>query len=238
MYIVDVREHDLIRLLGTPITKQLPIGDIWIGITDGDVPEVKKGGLVIERKTIRDLQASIIDGRYREQKQRILTYCQEKEALPMYILEGSWFSGTGKIAPAALMKLIARAQCKNNIAIIHTQHLGETTEVIQALHAYFQEDETNFLPETEKVLRAIDGIHVQKKANAASPSFFATSCLAQCTGVSVKMAESIVKHFKTWDNLMAADSKSIECIVQDTGRKIGPAVSKRLYDLLHAEWIT
>lgn len=237
MYIVDIREHDLIRVLGTTtVTKQLPIGDIWIGIQEGDTPEIKKGGLVIERKTIRDLQASIVDGRYREQKQRLLVYCQEKEALPMYIIEGSWFSGTNRIGPQALMKLIARAQCKNKIAVIHTQHLGETAEVVNALHAYFQEDETNFLPETEKALRPVDGLHVHKKANAATPHVFATACLAQCTGVSISMAETIVKKFGNWEELMNATAKEIEVIVQSNGRKIGPVVSKRLYDILHADW--
>lgn len=234
MYIVDIREHDLIRLLDSPTTKQLPIADIWIGTTEDG--EIQKGGLLIERKSIRDFQASIVDGRYREQKQRLVAYAQEKEALAVYIIEGSWFSGTARITPQALMKLVARMQCKHKIAVLQTGNLGETSQMIEALHTYYMEDQTNFTPETDQILKAVDTIHVQKKTNASHPTHFATSCLAQCPGVSVKMAQTITNHFKTWDALMKADEKIIEGIVQENGRKIGPAVGKRLYELLHSEW--
>jgi ERCC4-type nuclease len=103
MYIVDVRERDLIKLLTNPQTKSLPIADIWIGISGEDItaplPPLQKGALLIERKTIRDLEASVLDGRYREQRQRLIAFCQEQGATPMYLLEGSYFSSTGRIGP-------------------------------------------------------------------------------------------------------------------------------------------
>lgn len=234
MYIIDVREHDLIRLLGSAPTKQLPIADIWIGTSEDG--EIQKGGLLIERKTIRDFQASIVDGRYREQKQRLIAYAQEKDAIPVYIIEGSWFSGTSRITPQALMKLVARMQCKHKIAVLQTGNLGETSQLIEALHTYYTEDPTNFTPETEQALRAVDAIHVQKKTNASQPSHFATACLAQCPGVSVKMAQTIVEHFKSWDKMLEAEAKDIEILIQENGRKVGPVVAKRLYELLHSDW--
>lgn len=76
--IVDTREAELIRFFTDEKVeievKQLSVGDIWIG------------DLIIERKSIRDLEASILDGRYREQRGRILAYCQENKTQPMYIL--------------------------------------------------------------------------------------------------------------------------------------------------------
>ena len=88
MYYLDTREADLIKLLQGPV-KQLPVGDIWIGIEDTLPSGIKEGGLIIERKSIRDFEASILDGRYKEQRGRILAFCQENKTQPMYILEGS-----------------------------------------------------------------------------------------------------------------------------------------------------
>ena len=98
--IVDTREAELIRLFTDEKVeievKQLSVGDIWIG------------DLIIERKSIRDLEASILDGRYREQRGRILSYCQENKTQPMYILEGALSSSTGRLQKKAIMKFINR----------------------------------------------------------------------------------------------------------------------------------
>lgn len=240
MYIVDVRERDLIRLLTDPISKALPIADFWIGISGENIsspePPLLKGALLIERKTMRDMEASILDGRYREQRQRLMSYCQQKGTTPMYILEGSYFSATGRIGPQALMKHVARLQCKYNITVLHTQNTGETSQLIEALHTYFMEDPTNFQVSGGEPLRAIDGIHVQKKANAAQPTHFAIACLAQCPGVSVKIAEAIVGKFSSWQTLLSASQDQIQSIIQPNGRKVGPAVAKRVHELLSASW--
>ena len=87
MFLLDTRESDLIKILEGAEVKQLPVADIWLGVdSEGKMME---GGVIIERKSIRDLEASILDGRYREQRGRILSYCQENKTQPMYILEGA-----------------------------------------------------------------------------------------------------------------------------------------------------
>jgi ERCC4-type nuclease len=250
MYIVDVRERDLIRLLGSPKTQALPIADIWIGVeetqeatggagaTANTVPTLTKGAILIERKTIRDLEASILDGRYREQKARLMTFCQEQGATPMYVLEGSYFTTSGRLSPQALMKIVARLQCKYKIAVIHTQSTAETSQLIEALHAQHQEDPAQFASDgSDPVAKSsVETIHVQKKVNAGQPKHFATACLAQCPGISAKMADTITGQFKSWDQIMSASSDAISSIVQSNGRKIGPAAAGRLHDLLHQEW--
>ena len=232
MYIVDNRERALIGLLSSPEVKTLPIGDIWIGVSG---EEIQKGGIIAERKTIRDLEASILDGRYKEQRQRLLAHCSATGAQPLYILEGSYFTTTGRLAPKALMKIVARLQYKHKIPVIHVNSTAETSQLVEALHEYFMDDPTNFQAE-DGVMRAVDGIHVQKKTNASDPKHFATASLAQCPGISVKMADTIVSHFSSWDAIMKATQDDIQGIVQANGRKIGPAAAKKVYDLLHATW--
>ena len=68
--IIDSRETKLLALLRIPHTvESLPIGDIMI-----ESPDHR---LLIERKTCEDLTASIKDGRYREQRSRLLSWKQD-----------------------------------------------------------------------------------------------------------------------------------------------------------------
>ena len=233
--IVDVRERELIPMLAqsSPVVRQLAIGDVWIGASlaeENGAVVPNRDGLIVERKTVRDLEASVLDGRYREQKTRLLAYCQETGAQPLYVIEGNYASTTGRLQVSALMKIVARLQYKYKIPVMHTQNTGETAILVQALYAYWQEDATNFCGKDEP-LRAVEGVHVQKKANAAEPYQFAVAAIAQCPGVSVKAAEAIMTEFKTLGALMQADVATI-AKVQNGTRKIGPVVAGRLKGVL------
>ena len=234
MYCIDCRENDLIALLQQTehvSIKQLPVADIWIGL--GEDNEIQPGGLIIERKTIADFEASFLDGRYREQRGRILSFCHENKTQPMYILEGALSSSTGRLQQKAIMKLINRLIFHYQIPVYQTQSLHETAELVQTLVEQWKDDPSSLQRVTELV-KVTDGIHVQKKANASDPRFFAISCLTQCTGVSVKMAESLIDAFGSLKGVMVASVKEIEQ-VKVGSRKVGPVVSKRLSELLNQE---
>lgn len=232
MFWLDTRESELIKILdGTEgmSVKQLQVADIWIGVnSEGKMSE---GGLIIERKSIKDLEASILDGRYREQRGRILSYCQENKTQPMYILEGALSSTTGRLQKKAIMKFINRLVFHYQIPVMQTASVQETSELIQALIEQWKEDPTS-LQRTSELIKVTDGIHIQKKANAADHRQFAISCLAQCPGVSVKMAEVLIDTFKTLKSVIEAPVKDIEVVKVGT-RKVGPVVSKRLSDILN-----
>lgn len=228
MFLLDTRESELIQRIPDSIVKQLPVGDIWIGMNDQGIME---GGLIIERKSIRDLEASILDGRYKEQRGRILSFCQDNKSQPMYILEGSLASGTGRLQKKALMKFIHRLIFHYQIPVMQTQSVQETAELVQTLVEQWKDDPTS-LQRTTELVKVTDGIHVQKKANAADPTQFAISCLAQCPGVSVKMAEQLIQTFVSLQGILNASAVQLEA-VKVGARKVGPVVSKRLYELLH-----
>ena len=228
MFLLDTRESELIQRIPDSIVKQLPVGDIWIGTNDQGIME---GGLIIERKSIRDLEASILDGRYKEQRGRILSFCQDNKSQPMYILEGSLASGTGRLQKKALMKFIHRLIFHYQIPVMQTQSVQETAELVQTLIEQWKDDPTS-LQRTTELVKVTDGIHVQKKANAADPTQFAISCLAQCPGVSVKMAEQLIQTFVSLQGILNASAVQLEA-VKVGARKVGPVVSKRLYELLH-----
>jgi ERCC4-type nuclease len=231
MYWIDNRENDLIKLLQVrqEQVKQLSVGDIWIGISGEQMVEQ---GLIIERKSIRDLEASILDGRYREQRGRILAYCQENNTRPMYILEGSLSSSTGRLQKSAILKFINRLVLHYQISVLQTNSTQETAELVKALiEQWGTEDPQKSIRKKTDQVRVTDGIHIQKKVNALDHKTFAISCLAQCPGVSVKMADAIVTEFGTLADIMNAEPEQISQ-VKVGSRKIGPVVSKRLNDIL------
>lgn len=226
---LDTRESELISLLPNATVKAIPIADIWIGV--GEDGAVKEGGIVIERKSVRDFEASILDGRYREQRGRILSYCQEHKTQPLYILEGGLSSGTGRLEKKALMKFLNRLVFHYQIPVLQTGSVRETAELIQHLMDQWTEDPTS-LQRTTELIKVSDGIHVQKKANAADPKQFAIACLAQCPGVSVKMAEVLITSLGTLKAVMEADTKQL-AEIKVGSRKVGPVVAGRLHGILN-----
>ena len=229
MLTIDNREHDLIRLLTTlkveHDVQQLPVGDIWIR---GETPS--QGGLVMERKSIRDLEASILDGRYREQRGRILAHCQAEDGhkQPLYLLEGS-LSKTRTLPSSTIMKHISRLALRYQIPVLQTSSVQETAMLVQSLMEQWKEDPTA-LQRTTELVKVSDGIHVQKKANAADT--FAVGCLVQCPGVSVKIAEAILAATGgTLRGVMDTESAVIAEIKVGT-RRVGPAVAGRLCEYL------
>lgn len=253
---IDYREEELLRIL-LPASDELliqsaplPVGDIWIGVreekakedTEEKATEEKtgiseaagsgSGGLVIERKRMADFEASFLDGRYREQRGRILAFCQTHHAQPLYLIEGPFSAGTGRLPKKTLMKLLNRLLLRYQIPIVHTQTAKESAEWIQATAEQWKEDATA-LQRTQEKVSVSDGLHIQKKQNASDPRLFAMACIAQCPGVSVKMAESLVGTYPSLTALLQLTAKEIE--QHKVGaRKIGPVVSQRLYALLHS----
>jgi ERCC4-type nuclease len=229
MFWLDTRESELITLLNDVTVKALEVGDAWVGVTeDGAMAE---GGIVIERKSIRDLEASILDGRYREQRGRILAFCEENKTQPMYILEGSWSSSTGRLQKSALMKFIQRLIFHYQIPVIQTASIHETAELLETMMEQWKEDPTRLKQTTERITMT-HGIHIQKKANAADPTQFAITCLAQCPGVSVKMAIAILAECKSLKGVMEKPVKEL-AEIKIGNRRVGPVVSKRLHEILN-----
>jgi ERCC4-type nuclease len=228
MFLIDNRENELYKILNCK-TKQLPVGDIWIGLNEND--EFVEGGLIIERKSIKDLEASILDGRYREQRGRILSFCEQNKTQPIYILEGNLNSNTGRLTKKAIMKFINRLILHYQIPVLQTSSIQETSELLQTLIEQWNDDPKN-LQRTTSIIKATDGIHIKKKDNALDHRHFAISCLAQCPGVSVKMAETLIDNFKNLQGIMNAKANEIENI-KVGNRKIGPVVSKRLFNILN-----
>lgn len=230
---VDIRERELIPLLRPWPAKQLPVGDIWIGLSGEDLIEVACGGIVAERKTTDDLEASILDGRYREQRTRLTTYCRQQGARPLYIIEGPMDRLWGKLTQETLQKYLNRLMLRYGVPVIHTETTEETAALCKLLAAQIAEDASVFVATDPASLSYSSTVSISKKGNKEDPRNFAACALQGCPGISAAAAEAILTACGGgMEGVWKAEEAALAAVVVGK-RKLGPVVAKRLWGLLH-----
>jgi ERCC4-type nuclease len=224
--LIDIRERDLCALLPAEHTKQLLVGDIWIGLSG---EHLSPGGLCIERKQIHDLEGSLKDGRYREQRTRLLYHCQETKARPLYIIEGRL--DVGRQTPKkTFQKVLSRLSLRYGIPFLQTTDLQDTASLVLALQEQLTEDPTVFqIPETNIPYTELVGN--SKKANRDATT--ASAMLQQVTGISDTAATALLSQFGSFSKLYEASEKDLAETKVSEKRKLGPAVAKRLWATFH-----
>ena len=131
--VIDVRERDLSAAFeahDVPFQRaQLDIGDVEIHVGD-----VKR--MVVERKTMMDLAASVKDGRYREQKERLMATSSSGSKI-VYVLEGGpaiLFDGRmrsiGGLSPATIQGCFLSMSLKDGIRAVCTADVADTAAFI------------------------------------------------------------------------------------------------------------
>lgn len=229
--LIDYRERELLSYLppGTQ-TKNLPVGDAWISTFGNENPEeIQPYGVIVERKTVADLEASLLDGRYREQRTRLLAYASEKQAKALYIIEGEMDRIGAKKSEQELRQILHRLMLRYGVAVIQTYSAKETAQILQILQKQITEDSQVFKAET---LSYTDVQHVTKKANKADPHNFYCALLQGCPGVSAKIAQTIATQIPTLSQLFTTSAEDL-AKMKVGARAIGPAVANRLYNLIH-----
>jgi len=220
----DNRERALIALYDpAPATAVCDVGDIWIG--EG------AGAICAERKTIADFEASILDGRYREQRTRMTAAAAATGARPLYILEGNMAAGR-RLGASALMKHMTRLTIRYGIPVIQTADLAETKALVDLLVEQMTADADTFVRTDPTAVAYTTTICSKKRDNRDDPAVFASAVLQQCPGVSAKIADALVAEFKSLAGIWAATEAELAAVSTGT-RKVGPVVAQRLLRLLH-----
>jgi ERCC4-type nuclease len=223
--LLDIRERDLIPLMPNWPVKMLPIGDLWIGVKD---EEIQEGSIIAERKTVTDFESSFLDGRYREQRTRLLAYCSEKKAKPFYIIEGSFDRTQQRLEKKALWKLLTRLSLRYGIGLFFTKSLEETAELGEILLEQWKEDPKVFQGET---VSYAETLHVNKKDNTSQ--VVQTMMIAQVPGISVKTAQALLLTHKTFESVFKATEAELATTQVTETRKFGAAAAKKLWTALH-----
>ena len=229
--LLDTREREMIARMPGFAVRTLAVGDIWIGLSG---EEIAVGGVVAERKTVADLEASILDGRYREQRTRLLTYAQQRGARPLYIIEGELDRIQGRFTEEVLRKFLNRLQLRYGVAVIQTDSLDSTIRLCRILEEQIAAEATVFVAQDGAAKDYAHTVSVSKRANKEDPKAFASLVLQQCPGVSAAVADALLSGLGgslkgVWD---AAEADLAACKINEK-RKVGPAVAKRLWGLLH-----
>lgn len=234
--LIDYREQDFIKNL--PIenvncqVSSLPVGDFILLTDPNDINTIQ---LVIERKSIRDLCSSITDGRFREQKSRLLQSTNDPSKI-CYLIEGNKnvldnFSLSHKIINGSILNLTF----KHNYHIIQTENKQDTYNMIILLYnklktGEFEKNNENTLD--IKLLKRSDKIVENKLLHQ----------LCLIPGVSLKIAKSIESYpFVSIKDLVdkynsIQSVKDKELLLADIAitekRRVGKALSKKIYEYI------
>ena len=219
--IIDNREMKLIEKLNTQQfdfqTENLDIGDIMI-------LKAKQPFLIIERKTIADLRASICDGRLREQRCRLLQASGLPPSRIMYIIEGSLTENGGcnrrllgagrkQIDTNTLVSSIINMMFRDNIKIHRTNSIEETVDFIIRLFSkvedpdIFQlekqigEEKKEELEIQQNTPSYSSTLHKKKKDNMTPEVWFVCQ-LSMIPQVSDKIATAIIREYPSLISLI------------------------------------
>ena len=220
------------------------MGDIWIGDLSGS--DLKAGGVILERKTGADLEASIMDGRYAEQRSRLLAYAQQHKVAIGYVVEGILDRLDGRLTESALLKHITRLQFHHRIPVVQTACVKETVRIAELIEEQWVKDGGKFSWNCESDSGSGSDSTAGNTGTAVAASYIKSSCrdnpdtfllglLTQCRGVSEGLARLIASSYSSLESLMSATAADLATVADPTNpkRKLGKAVAERLHGLLH-----
>ena len=235
---IDNRERDIIQKFDDNIVKEnLDIGDIQIIYKDNNDEKLL---VIIERKTYDDLSTSIKDGRYKEQKNRILNSISNN-IRKIYLLEGNKndFTLSKNVLDGTIMNTIIR----DNIHIFISKNIDETIKFINNILRNIMKYKDNIINnqhniETNNVL-----INTSKKSNMSSETCF-INMMSGIPGISKKTSLKFIEKFKNINNMFNHFHKNLDnnrdLIISDlenmkvaeNNRKLGNKNAVRIYDFL------
>lgn len=239
--IIDNRERKLITLIGDTISvtvEQLDLGDI-VFRRDGKII------LIIERKTLADLKASIYDRRYKEQKARLLN-CGIDICRIMYIVEGSLNktleSKVAGMPVSTLVSSLISTQLRDGIKVYKTSSLKETAEFIKKLKDKLEKDIDLYFKQNKSItdVEYASSLSTSKKKNM-TPSVWFIKQLALLPQVTEKIGNCVSGLYPSVVTLVNAYSKVDEKVGKlllanikyeikgGKQRRIGDVVSSRIW---------
>jgi len=220
--ILDCREHKLIDFFPDTKTKQLDIGDI-LYVNSEDNSDIK---CIVERKTLNDLSSSIVDGRYKEQKCRLLS----SGIKIVYILEGTSKNKHG-VKLSTIFSAMLNMQFRDNITVIRTKDIEETSTILIML-----KEKINNIPiNNSQQIVYESNVNISKKQNMTKDIVFIKQ-LSCIPGISDKFSKDICNIYPSMKHLIlkyeSLPSDKEKHLLLTCINGIGSVISKKVYDYL------
>jgi ERCC4-type nuclease len=233
--IIDNRERDLIEKCGLIIsnnpnmvtieTDVLPIGDILMKTDEG------KDVLLVERKTLSDLIASIKDGRYEEQSHRLKNASGFDSHNVIYLIEGMFSTLRTPLEKKLVLSAITSLMYFKGFSVYRTSTLQETADFLlhmgdkidrnfvkgvlpwylcsrSSLPSNIPTNETPLTSSLEEpstvttTTESYSGFVKKVKKENITPENMGEILLCQIPGISSQYAQVILKHFDGFSSLL------------------------------------
>lgn len=236
--IIDSREKEEARTIIQQIVQehgyqvnieQLSVGDLAITDDKGNIK------LVLERKTCRDMAASLNDGRYREQKDRLLA---SEIKWKGYILEGQYPNdgirfpskkGQKVVTQATYYSMITGITLRDKLLVYNSNDVTETSrllcQMLKKIPDYVTGNETNYQS------NLIKSVSTVKKDNM-TPEVCYLAQLCQIPGVSHTIATVIATKYLNMQMMYQAKAVELSELLINN-RRLGKVLGNRIYDYLH-----
>lgn len=212
---------------GSLSRKRLDVGDVEIRFEDRV--------FVIERKaSLADLCAGFQDGRYHEQKSRLVHAGDEGEKrTPLYVIEGldviEWsdnpipYSG---VRYDQVQAAIVKTSLRDGIPVLFSRNCEETARLV----AYIAKQISlrGFEP---KNVSHLAGARVAKRKRQCTADKLWATMLSTIPGMGMARAQRVAAAYPTLSALAAASEEELADVAVAGGRRLGPALAKVLHAL-------
>jgi len=204
--IIDNRERniDIIKTLEKAETslefQNLPVGDY-----------ILSDRICVERKTVRDFEASIIDGRLFDQIQRIKEYYES----PILIIEGEEVFNLGRnIIEGTLIAIYT----DYNIPVIFSKNPEDTSRI---LYMIAKREQTDKKREPSQ----------KGKYRITTNSDFQISIIGNLPGIGTKLAQKLLQYFGSIKNIANASIDDLTKV-----DKIGKKKATYIFNIINAKY--
>ena len=214
------------------VRRRLDVGDVLVTSGEDQEPDGRRT-ICLERKRWDDLAASVCDGRWREQKARMLPTPGLRYA---YVVEGAAVEGWGGahrgghgVRHKALWAALVKTQLRDGMPVFHTRSPEDTA----ALCAYLHEQLHAGLGTTTEaaappVVIAGTASCTRKRSNLEDGADALRAMLAILPGMSAARAHVVVAECgNTAADVAATSTARLSDIVCGT-RRLGPKTAARI----------
>ena len=223
---IDNREKKLIQLIKERIEKNsLELSYVIEKLDLGDfIFEVNgKEKVIIERKSLNDLAASIMDNRYREQSLRLQNYNIHNHNI-CYLIEGileEWVSKIKRINANTLLSSMFSLQFFKGFSIIRTSDKYDTaTTLINLYNKLSKESNKDFFYNIEQngggklnsTIEEYTDVISKVKKNNITKGNIDRIVLSQVPGISVITSKLIIEKYGSLFNLLLNLNQNQHCL--------------------------
>lgn len=196
--VCDYRENDIYNaLISKTKNSNCYTNNILIEKANLNIGDFVIQNFIIERKTLSDLAASILDGRYKEQSSRLDAYIQEHSddnPVIMYFIEGNLdlFFNEHNISKDKLISACISLMCIKNYKVFLTRHVNETSDFLLKICNKLSNPEISNVSTT---ICSNIAKHQFKKSNQINKENIGIIMLSSIPNISANIATQLLEPF-------------------------------------------